>query len=54
MPKVKELRVIFKTLHNNQMLDIVEVLSSPGINYLTISEEGGKMKEKVIIYGKAG
>jgi hypothetical protein len=54
VPKVKELRVIFKTLHNNQRLDIVETLSLSGINNLTISEEGGEMKEEVIIYGKAG
>ena len=54
MPKVKELRVIFKTLPDKQIPDIVEVLSSPGINYLTICEEGEEMKEKVIIYGKAG
>jgi hypothetical protein len=36
------------------MLDIIEELVSSGINYLTISEEGGEMKEKVVIYGKAG
>ncbi len=54
VPKVKELRVIFKTLPDKQIPDIVEVLSSSGIDYLTISEEGVDMKEKVIIYGKAG
>jgi len=54
VPKVRELRVIFKTLPDKQIPDIVEVLSSQGINHLTISQEGEDMKEKVIIYGKAG
>jgi predicted Fe-Mo cluster-binding NifX family protein len=52
--EVKELRVIFKTLPDKQIPDIVEMLSSQGINHLTISQEGEDMKEKVIIYGKAG
>jgi len=41
-------------LHNIQILGIVEALIMLGINYLTISQEGEEMKEKVIIYGKGG